>query len=249
MAGHSKWSKVKHIKAVVDVRRGKLFSKLAKEITVAAKMGGGDPDGNPRLRSAIAAARAQSMPGDNIDRAIKRGTGELGDGVALEELTYEGYAPGGVAVLIEVATDNKNRSTADIRLIFSKNHGNFASTGSVAYLFKRKGQIGIPLTSIAEDKLLELALDAGADDVSTDGEHHIITTSADRLYAVGEALKAAGAAIDSQKLTFIPETTVQLTDEHTARQVIRLCDALEENDDVQHVHANFDVPDDILAKL
>jgi YebC/PmpR family DNA-binding regulatory protein len=249
MAGHSKWSKVKHIKAVVDVRRGKLFSKLAKEITVAAKMGGGDPDGNPRLRSAINAARAQSMPGDNIERAIKRGTGELGDGVVLEELTYEGYAPGGVAVLVEVATDNKNRSTADVRLIFSKNNGNLASSGSVAYLFKRKGQISIPRASIDDDKLLELALDAGADDVSADDEHHLVVTSPDQLYAIGEALKTAGLTADSQKLTFIPETIVQMTDENIARQVIRLCDALEENDDVQHVHANFDVSEDILAKI
>ncbi len=249
MAGHSKWSKVKHIKAVVDVRRGRLFSKLAKEIAVAARLGGGDPDGNARLRSAIQMARAQSMPSDNIDRAIKRGTGELGDGVVLEEQTYEGYGPGGVAVLIETATDNKNRTTADMRLIFSKNHGNLASSGSVAYLFKRRGQISIPRESIGDDRLLELALEAGADDVSADDEYHLVVTSPDRLYAVGEALKAAGVTADSQKLTYIPETTVQLTDENVARQVIRLCDALEDNDDVQHVHANFDVPDDILAKI
>jgi YebC/PmpR family DNA-binding regulatory protein len=249
MAGHSKWSKVKHIKAVVDVRRGKLFSKLAKEITVAVKMGGGDATGNPRLRAAICAARAQSMPGDNIDRAIKRGLGDLGPGAVLEELTYEGYAPGGVAVLVEVATDNKNRTAADLRLIFSKNHGNLASSGSVAYLFKRRGQITIPRASIDEDKLLELALESGAEDVSADDEHHIVTTAHDRLYAVADALRQSGVAADSQKLTFIPDTIVQLTDESVAQQVLRLCDALEENDDVQQVHANFDVPEEILARI
>ena len=249
MAGHSKWSKVKHIKAVVDVRRGKLFSKLAKEITVAARMGGGDPAGNPRLKAAIAAARAQSMPNDNIDRAIKRGTGEVNDGAALEELTYEGYAPGGVAVLVEVATDNKNRTAADLRLVFSKNNGNLGSSGSVAYLFKRKGQITIPRASIEDDKMLEIALEAGADDVAADDEHHIVSTAHDQLYSVAEAMKAAGLAADSQKLTYVPGTTVLLTDEQTASQVLKLCDALEDNDDVQHVHANFDIAEDILAKI
>jgi len=249
MAGHSKWSKVKHIKAVVDVRRGKLFSKLAKEISVAARLGGGDPGGNPRLKAAIGAARAQSMPSDNIDRAIKRGTGELDPGATLEEMTYEGYAPGGVAVMIEVATDNKNRTAQDLRLIFSKNHGNLASSGSVAYLFKRKGQITIPRESVGEDRLLELALNAGADDVSADTEHHFVTTAHDRLYAVSEALRQAGVAAESQKLTFIPDTTIHLADASVAAQVLRLCDALEDNDDVQHVHANFDVPDEVLVQV
>jgi YebC/PmpR family DNA-binding regulatory protein len=249
MAGHSKWSKVKHIKAVVDVRRGKLFSKLAKEISVAARLGGGDLSGNPRLKVAIGAARAQSMPNDNIDRAIKRGTGELDAGAALEELTYEGYAAGGVAVMIEVATDNKNRTAQDLRLIFSKNHGNLASSGSVGYLFKRKGQITIPRASVGDERLLELALEAGADDVSYDAEHHIVTTAHDRLYAVSEALRAAGVTADSQKLTFIPDTTVHVADAGVAAQILRLCDALEDNDDVQHVHANFDVSDEILAQV
>jgi len=249
MAGHSKWSKVKHIKAVVDVRRGKLFSKLAKEVTVAARMGGGDPGGNPRLKAAIAAARAQSMPNDNIDRAIKRGTGEVNDGAALEELTYEGYASGGVAVLVEVATDNKNRTAADLRLVFSKNNGNLGSSGSVAYLFKRKGQITVPRANVEDDKLLEIALEAGAEDVLSDDEHHIVSTAHDQLYSVAEAIKAAGLAADSQKLTYVAGTSVVLTDEHTASQVLKLCDALEDNDDVQHVHANFDIPEDLLAKI
>lgn len=249
MAGHSKWSKVKHIKAVVDVRRGKLFSKLAKEITVAAKLGGGDPGGNPRLKAAIGAARAQSMPSDNIERAIKRGTGEVDGGAALDEMTYEGYAPGGVAVLIEVATDNKNRTAADLRLVFSKNHGNFGSSGSVAYLFKRKGLITIPVASIEEDRLLEVALDAGADDVSSDDEHHIVMTAHDQLYAVVEAIRAAGISADSSKLTYIPGTTVQISDEQIAAQILKLCDALEDVDDVQHIHANFDIPEEILGKI
>lgn len=249
MAGHSKWSKVKHIKAVVDVRRGKLFSKLAKEVTVAARMGGGDPGGNPRLKVAISAARAQSMPNDNVERAIKRGTGEVNDRAVLEELTYEGYASGGVAVLVEVATDNKNRTAADLRLVFSKNNGNLGSSGSVAYLFKRKGQITIPRANVEDDKLLEIALEAGAEDVSTDDEHHVVSTAHDQLYSVAEAIKVAGLATESQKLTYLAGTTVLLTDEQTASQVLKLCDALEDNDDVQHVHANFDIPEDILAKI
>ncbi|MHA3770676.1 YebC/PmpR family DNA-binding transcriptional regulator [Verrucomicrobiota bacterium sgz303538] len=249
MAGHSKWSKVKHIKGPLDLKRGQLFSKLAKEISVAAKLGGGDPDANPRLRTAILAARAQSMPNDNIDRAIKRGTGDGGDSGHLEELVYEGYAPGGVALIIEVATDNKNRTAADLRLIFSKGHGNLASSGSVSYMFKRKGQITVPKAVASEDKVLEVALDAGAEDVSADETHHIIITAHDQLYAVGETLKKAGIEPDSQKLTYLPDTTVQITDESTAAQVIRLCETLEDNDDVQHVHANFDVTEDVIAKI
>lgn len=249
MAGHSKWSKVKHIKGAADVKRGKLFSKLSKEITVAAKMGGGDASANPRLRSAILSARAQSMPNDNIDRAIKRGTGEGGSAQSFEELVYEGYAPGGVAVIVEVATDNKNRTAADLRLIFTKHHGNLASSGSVSYMFHRKGQITVPVASIAEDRLLEIVLDAGAEELNSDEGYFVITTAHDRLYAVAEALKVAGVAAESQKLTYIPETTVPVADEHVAAQVIRLCEALEDNDDVQNVYSNFDVPEEVLAKL
>ena len=249
MAGHNKWSKVKRIKGALDQKRGKLFSKLAKEITVAARMGGGDPGGNPRLRSAILAARAQSMPSDNIERAIKRGTGEGAEATNYEELVYEGYAPGGVAVLIEAATDNKNRTAADLRLIFSKNHGNLSASGSVAYMFKRRGQITVPRDAVPEDQLLEAALNAGAEDVNTDAEHHVITTAHDRLYAVAERLKTAGVVADSQKLTYIPENTIAIADERLAAEVVRLCDALEDNDDVQHVHANFDVSDELLARL
>jgi YebC/PmpR family DNA-binding regulatory protein len=252
MAGHSKWSKVKRIKGAIDVKRGRLFSKLSKEITVAARIGGGDSSGNPRLRAAVLAARAQSMPNDNIQRAIKRATGDL-DGAnqmkPIEEIVYEGYAPGGVALMVETATDNKNRTAADLRLIFTKNHGNLASTGSVSYMFKRKGQISVPLHAVAEDQLLDTILEAGADELSDDGEHFVITTAHDHLYTVAEALKNAGIPADSQKLTYLPATTVPVHDESTAVQILRLCDALEDNDDVQNVHANFDLPEELLAKL
>lgn len=249
MAGHNKWSKIKRIKGALDQKRGTLFSKLAKEITVAARTGGGDIASNARLRSAVLAARAQSMPGENIERAIKRGTGETGEGAPLEECIYEGYAPGGVAVLIEAATDNKNRTAADLRLLFSKHHGNLASSGSVAYLFKRKGQITIPRTAIDEDKLIEIAAEAGAEDVVIDAEHHLVTTAHDRLYAVTELLKDAGVPAEGQKLTYLAETSVPLVDENVAGQVLRLCEALEENDDVQNVHANFDLPEAFLVKI
>ena len=249
MAGHNKWSKVKRLKGALDQKRGKLFSKLAKEITVAAKMGGGDPSGNARLRSAILAARAQSMPGENIDRAIKRGTGEDEAAANYEEHLYEGYAPGGVALLLEVATDNKNRTAADLRLIFSKNGGSFASSGSVAYLFHKKGQIAIPRSAIDEDRMLEIALECGAEELTGDEAHHILTTAPDQLYAVAEALKTAGLGADSQKLTYVAASSVEVTDEVIAAQVLRLIDALEDNDDVQQVHANFDVPESILARI
>lgn len=249
MAGHSKWSKVKHIKGAADAKRGKLFSKLSKEITVAAKMGGSDPAMNPRLRTAVLTARAQSMPNDSIDRAIKRATGEGADAQSIEELVYEGYGPGGVAIIVEVATDNKNRTAADLRLLFTKNHGNLASSGSVSYMFHRKGQITVPLAAINEDRLLEIILDAGAEELASEEEHYVITTAHDRLYAVAEALKNAGVVADSQKLTYIPENTVPIADENVAAQVIRLCEAIDDNDDVQNVYSNFDVPEETLAKL
>ena len=249
MAGHSKWSKVKRFKGAIDAKRGKIFSKLSKEITLAAKTGGGDPSANPRLRSAILAARAQSMPNDNIDRAIKRGTGEGKDGEQLDEITYEGYAPGGVAIMVETATDNRNRTGAEVRRIFTQNNGNLASSGSVSYMFHRKGQITVPRLSIDEDQLLEIALEAGAEELTTEEDQYVITTSHDQLYVVAEALKKAGVSTDGQRFTFIPDTTVAVRDETVARQVLRLCDALEEDDDVQNVYSNLDIPDELLAKL
>lgn len=245
MAGHNKWSKVKRLKGALDAKRGKLFSKLSKEISVAVRLGGGNPAFNPRLRAAVLAARAQSMPNDNIERAIKKGSGEIESG-AIEEIVYEGYGPGGVAILVETATDNRNRTAADMRSIFTKSHGNLGSSGSVSYLFDRVGQITIPLALAPEDQVLEAALEAGADDVSADEEHHLVLTQPDRLYAVAEALKSAGLESDGQKLTFIPRTTTMIPDPLTARQVLRLCDALDENDDVLNVHANFEVSEEIL---
>src|SRR5213080_3704671 len=249
MSGHSKWSKVKRFKGAIDAKRGKIFSKLSKEITIAAKAGGGDPSGNPRLRSAIQAARTQSMPNDNIERAIKRGTGEDKDGQQFDEIVYEGYAPGGVAIIVETATDNKNRTGAEIRSIFSQHNGNLASTGSVSYMFHRKGQITVPRSSIDEDRLLEIALEAGAEELTNDDDQYVILTSHDQLYAVAEALKNAGVTTDGQKFTFIPDTTVAVPDEAAARQVLRLCDALEDDDDVQNVYSNLEIPDELLARL
>lgn len=250
MAGHSKWSKVKHFKGAIDTKRGNLFSRLSKEIALAARLGGGDPAGNARLRTAIANARAQSMPNDNIERAIKRGTGEDASSAAYEEMTYEGYAPGGVALMIEVATDNKNRSAADLRSIFTKNHGHLASSGSVAYLFKRAGQMAVPKREgITEDTLIERALEAGATDVSTEAELFVVTTSPDQLYAVGETLRRAGLEPEQQRLTYLPETLVAVADPAIAAQVLKLCHALEESDDVQHVHANFDIPEELMESL
>lgn len=248
MAGHSKWSKVKRFKGALDAKRGNLFSKLSKEIMVAARLGGGNPDANFRLRGAIQAARAQSMPNDNIERAIKKGAGEL-EAQAVEEMVYEGYAPGGVAVIVEAATDNKNRTAADMRSIFSKNHGHLGGPGSVSHMFQRKGRITVPAASAAEDRMLEIVAEAGAEELSTEEDFHLVTTAPDHLYAVAEALRKAGIEPEAQKLTFIPQNTVAVADEQTASQVLQLCDALDDCDDVLQVHANFDIPEDVLTKI
>jgi YebC/PmpR family DNA-binding regulatory protein len=249
MAGHSKWSKVKRFKGAIDQKRGALFSKLAKEITIAAKQGGGDPAANARLRSAILSARAQSMPNDNIERAIKRGSGEGQDAAQYEEIVYEGYAPGGVAIIVEAATDNKNRTAAEIRSIFSKNHGNLAASGSVSYMFHRKGRITAPRDAIDEERLFELALEAGAEELTSEADEYVVFTAHDQLYAVAEALKKAGVATGEQKFTFIPDTTVPVADANVAQQVLRLCDALEEDDDVQNVYSNLDLSEEMLARM
>jgi YebC/PmpR family DNA-binding regulatory protein len=249
MAGHNKWSKVKRIKGAIDAKRGKLFSKLAKEIAVAAKLGGPDPDSNVRLRSAITSARTQNMPNDNIERAIKRGCGETGE-AALEEVTYEGYATAGVAVLIEAATDNRNRTAADMRLIFSKNGGHLGGAGSVAYLFQRIGEVSVPEKASGTDRLLEVVLAAEADELSSEpGQPHIVTTAPDRLAAVAEALRSAAIPVGSQKLIYVPRTTVSVNDETTAAQVLRLHDALDDNNDVLNVYSNFDLPPELLERL
>jgi YebC/PmpR family DNA-binding regulatory protein len=248
MAGHNKWSKVKHIKGAADAKRGKIFSRLAKEISLAAKTGGGDPDANARLRSAVMAARAQNMPNDNIDRAVKRGTGEGGAG-AIEEQVYEAYAPGGVALLIEVATDNKNRTAADLRLILTKNHGNLASSGAVAYQFRRAGQITVTGTAPDEDRLLEIVLVAGADELTFDEGVFTVLTAPEKLYTVAESLKAAGRDPESLKLVFVPGPAVAVTGPHVAQQVLRLCEALDESDDVQNIYSDFDMAEELLAQL
>jgi YebC/PmpR family DNA-binding regulatory protein len=248
MAGHSRWAKVKHYKGTIDQRRGKLFSKLSKEISVAAKLGGGDPNFNPRLRQAIATARGESVPVDNIERAVKKGTGEL-EGAAYEEMTYEGYGPGGVAVLIEAATDNKNRSAAEIRAIFTKNHGHLGGSGSVAWMFHHKGVVTITAPGISEDDVILTALDAGAEDVrSSEDLIEVITPPDNKLHAVAKALEQAKIPIASAKLSYIPGNLAPVTDPHVAEQVLALLEALDDHDDVQTVHANLDMAPDLLAK-
>jgi len=248
MAGHNKWSKVKHIKAVVDAKRGKVFSKLSKELTLAARHGGSSPDTNARLRTAIMNARAQNMPGDNIERAIKKGAGEL-DGVSLEEIVYEGYGPGGVAMLVEVVTDNRNRSVSDMRLIFSKNGGTFADAGSVAYMFARRGEIRLEKGNLSEDAAMELALESGAEDMEDGGDEWVFYTTQDKLFAVGAALQAKSLTPKSQHFVYQPASTVPISDPETAKSLIKLHDALDDYDDTQNVHANFEIADDVMAHL
>ncbi|MEM9444011.1 MAG: YebC/PmpR family DNA-binding transcriptional regulator [Verrucomicrobiota bacterium] len=246
MAGHSKWSQIKRKKAANDQKRGQLFSKLGKEITVAAKMGGGDPELNPRLRTAIVAAKAESMPADNIDRAIKKGTGEI-EGANYEELTYEGYAAGGVAILVETATDNKNRTAADIRSIFSKNHGNMAGAGSVAWMFHKRSYFFVQGSD--EDTVLEATIEAEPDDVKSSSDGVEIVGQFENFDKIDSALKEAGLNPKSANVTFIPENTVEIKDEGIARQILLLIEKLEDCDDVQNVHTNFDISDEIMAKI
>jgi YebC/PmpR family DNA-binding regulatory protein len=246
MAGHSKWKQIKHYKAAADAKRGALFTKLIREITMAAKIGGGDATGNARLRLAIETARSNSMPKENIERAIKKGTGEL-EGVNYEELTYEGYGPGGVAFVLEILTDNKNRTAGDVRAIFTKGGGSMAATGAVAFQFDRKGVIPVK-KGVSEEQVMELALDAGADDVIPDGEGGFeLRTDTGSLLHVHKALEGK-LPVGAPKMAFIPRSTVQVSGE-TAEKVLRLVENLEENDDVQHVYANFEIPDDELAAL
>ncbi len=248
MSGHSKWSTIKRKKGAADAKRGKIFTRLIKEITVAARMGGGDPNGNPRLRSAIAAAKNENMPKDNIERGIKKGTGDL-EGAMYEEIIYEGYAPGGVAVLVECLTDNKNRTVADVRYCFSKNGGNMAESGCVSFLFDQKGMIQVESSSTTEDELMDLALEAGADDVVDDGEVFQVLTAPGDFNDVREALEKSGVKIVEASITMLPQTTVEITEEKVAARIIRLMDALEDNEDVQNVYANFDIDDAIMESL
>ena len=247
MSGHSKWATIKRKKGATDAARGKLFSKSIKEITIAARHGGGDPEGNPRLRSAIAAAKAINMPSTNVERAIKRGTGEI-EGAHYEETRYEGYAPGGVALLVEIATDNKNRTAGEIRQIFTKHGGALGEAGSVAYLFKPRGMILVDKGAVGEEALMEIVLDAGADDVNSEGDSFEVLTSPATLEAVKEALAKKGVATLSAELTRVATQVVPVSAKD-AGQLLKLVDTLEEHDDVQKVFANFNVPDEVLAKL
>ncbi len=247
MSGHNKWSTIKRKKGVVDAKRGALFTKLIKEITVSARTGGADIESNPRLRTAVLKAKAANMPNDNIDRAINKGAGNL-EGVTYEEIRYEGYGPGGVAIMVDCLTDNRNRTTPEIRTIFGKNGGNLGESGSVGYLFDRKGLFVIEGGKVTEDEIIELLMDFDVDDVRTDEENIIVTTSPDGYYQVSDVLSKKGYTLLENQLGYIPQTTVTL-DEKKAGQCLRITELLEDHDDVQQVYSNFDIPDDIMAKL
>jgi YebC/PmpR family DNA-binding regulatory protein len=248
MSGHSKWATIKHKKGALDAKRGALFTKLIKEITVAAKNGGGSVDTNPRLRTAIAKAKEANMPADNIDRAVKKGTGEL-PGVVYEEITYEGYGPGGVAVLIEALTDNKNRTTAEIRNVLEKKGGNMSGAGSVAWQFQKKGLIVVKKETVDEDKLMTIALDAGASDFSSEKDSYEITTEPHDFEKVKKAVVDAGIATESAEVTRVASATVKVSEAGAAKNVLGLVEALEDHEDVQNVYANFDIPDELLKEI
>jgi YebC/PmpR family DNA-binding regulatory protein len=248
MSGHSKWATTKHKKAVVDAKRGKMFAKLIKNIEVAARTGGGDPAGNPTLYDAIQKAKKSSVPNDNIERAAKRGAGLEAGGATWETITYEGYGPGGVALLIECLTDNRNRAASDVRTAMTRNGGSMADPGSVSYLFHRKGVVIVPTVGLGEDDVLAAVLDAGAEEVNNLGESYEVVSEAGDLVAVRTALQDAGIEYESAEASFLPTVSVEL-DEDGARKVFRLIDALEDSDDVQNVYANFDVPDAIMESV
>jgi YebC/PmpR family DNA-binding regulatory protein len=245
MSGHSKWSSIKHKKGAADAKRGKIFTKLIKELTVAARMGGGgDPNSNPRLRTAVLAAKAENMPKDNIERAIKKGTGEL-EGVSYEEITYEGYGPAGAAVLVESLTDNKNRTVADIRHIFSKSGGNLGENGCVSWMFEKKGYITVSKEKVSEETLMDIALEAGAEDIKEDVEVFEIITAPDDFESVKSALDKASIIFDDAEVTMLPKTTTNLEGKD-AEKMIKLMETLEDSDDVQKVYTNADIPEDMV---
>ncbi len=248
MAGHSHWAQIKHKKAKVDAQRGKLFSKLIREIMVATRIGGPNPEFNPRLRTAIDQAKRANMPWETIERAIKKGSGEL-EGEAYEEVIYEGYAPGGVAVMVMAATDNRNRTTSEIRHTFSKYGGSLGSSGCVSYLFQRKGYIEVPADRISEEEVFEKAVEVGAEDVQTGPEVHQIYTTPEDLYEVKEKLENLGVPVEKAQITWIPISTVHIEDVETARKVLKLLNALDDLDDVQQVIANFEIPEEIMDRV
>ena len=245
MSGHSKWATIKHKKAATDAKRGSLFTKLIKEISVAAR-GGGNPGTNPRLRVAIERAKESSMPSDNIDRAIKKGTGQL-EGVTYEDITLEGYGPGGVAIYIEGVSDNRNRTTAEVRTIFTKKGGNMAGAGSVAWMFEKKGYIVVSKATVGEDKLMSVALDAGAEDMIVEDENYAIKTSVQDFFKVKKAVDDASIKTEDAEITLLPKNTVKV-EGPDAKKILDLVDAIEEHEDVQHVYANFDIPDDLISE-
>ena len=247
MSGHSKWSTIKRKKGAADAKRGKVFSKLIKEITVAARISGGDPTGNPRLRAAVLAAKAENMPKDNIDRAIKKGTGDL-DGASYEETIYEGYGPGGVAILVQVLTDNKNRTVSDVRHIFTKNGGSMGESGSVAWIFDKKGFLVFEKGTVEEEALMEWGLEAGVEDIREQEKEWEVITAPEGFEEIRAALEGKPWAPQSAEITMLPKTTVTL-DGKQAEQMLRMMEALEDNDDVQNVYANFDIPDNVLEAM
>jgi len=247
MSGHSKWSSIKHKKGAADAKRGKIFTKIIKEITVATRIGGGDPDGNPRLRTAIMGAKSKNMPVDNITRAIKKGTGEL-EGIQYEEHTYEGYGPGGAAIFLEAMTDNKNRTVSEIRAALGKAGGNLGENGCVGWMFEQKGLITVKTEAKSEDELMELAIDAGGDDLQTVDEHYEITTSVENFEAVRKALEDAGVAMELAEITRIPQNTVSI-DEKKGKALLKLMDILDDHDDIQKAYSNFDISDEVMAAI
>ncbi|MGD0617402.1 MAG: YebC/PmpR family DNA-binding transcriptional regulator [Bryobacteraceae bacterium] len=247
MSGHSKWATIKHKKGALDAKRGKVFTRVIKEIMIAARSGGGDPDGNPRLRTAILAAKAVSMPQDNIKRAIMRGTGEL-EGGQIDEIMFEGYGPGGAAVLVNVATDNRNRTVSEIRHCFSKNGGNLGEQGSVAWMFERKSEIVVDKDNASEDKLMDIALEAGADDLRDDGDTWSVLSAPDAHEAVSEAIRKAGIPTVEAAIAMVPKNLMKLEGK-TAQGMLKLHDALEEHDDVQNVYSNFDIDESELESM
>ncbi|TKB25298.1 YebC/PmpR family DNA-binding transcriptional regulator [Desulfopila sp. IMCC35006] len=248
MSGHSKWSTIKRKKGANDAKRGKIFTRLIKEITVAARHGGGDPEGNPRLRSAISSAKAENMPKDNIARAIQKGTGEIA-GEVYDEILYEGYGPGGIAILVECLTDNRNRTVADVRHYFAKNNGNLGESGCVAYMFDKKGLILVDKTTVEEEALMDTALEAGAEDVVEEENEFQVLTAPEDFDEVRNALEEAGVGFLDASVSMIPQTTVEVVDEKIARSLMKLMESLEDHDDVQNVYANFDIDDGLMEQL
>ncbi len=248
MSGHSKWSTIKRKKGANDAKRGKIFTRLIKEITVAARSGGGDPEGNPRLRSAIITAKAENMPKDNIARAIKKGTGEIA-GEVYDEILYEGYGPGGVAVLVECMTDNRNRTVADVRHYFTKSNGNLGESGCVAWMFEKKGLILVDKETVSEEELMDQALEAGAEDIVEEDSEFQIFSAPEELDEVRDALGEAGVTFLDASISMVPKNTIDVADEKVARALLKLLENLEDHDDVQNVHANFDIDDELMEQL